>query len=94
MNPELTAHLYSWLIARVEEQNARELSEQLELELQNKVEDLPWKEAVEIFDLKKKLEERILMSTDREERMALIAQFRQELINVAREVFHDAWRNG
>lgn len=90
MNPKFTAHLYSWLIARVEEQNARELCEQRKLELHNEVKDLPWKEAVEILDLKTQLEARILMSTDREERMALIAQFRQELINVAREVFHDA----
>lgn len=90
MNPKFTTHLYSWLIARVEEQNARELCEQLKLELHNEVKDLPWKEAVEILDLKTQLEARILMSTDREERMVLIAQFRQELINVAREVFHDA----
>ena len=90
MKPEFMAHLYSWLIARVEEQNARELGEQLKLELQNEVKDLPWKDSAEVLDLKTKLEARILMSTDREERMALIAQFRQELINVAREVFHDA----
>lgn len=90
MKPEFTAHLYSWLTARVAEQNAKELSEQLELELHNKVKDLHWKEAVEIFDLKTQLESRILMSTSDEERMALIAQFRQELIDVAREVFHDA----
>ncbi len=90
MNPKFTAHLYSWLIARVEEQNARELCEQLKLELHNEVKDLPWKEAVEILDLKTQLEARILMSTSDEERMALISQFQQELINVAREVFHDA----
>ena len=90
MNPKFTAHLYSWLIARVEEQNAKELGEQLERELHNEVKDLPWKEAVEIFDLKTQLEARILMSTDREERMALISQFRQELIEVAWAVFHDA----
>lgn len=83
MNPKFTAHLYSWLIARVEEQNARELCEQLKLELHNEVKDLPWEEAAKILDLKTQLEARILMSTDREERMALIAQFRQELINVA-----------
>ena len=90
MKPEFTARLYSWLIARVEEQNAKELGEQLKLELHNEVKDLPWKDAAEVLDLKTQLEARILMSTDREERMALIAQFRQELINVAREVFHDA----
>lgn len=90
MNPEFTAHLYSWLIARVAEQIAKESREQLELELQNKVEDLPWKEAVEIFDLKTQQEARILMSTSDEERMALISQFRQELIKAAGEVFHDA----
>ena len=90
MKPKFTAHLYSYLIARVEEQNARELGEQLKLELHNEVKDLPWKDAAEVLDLKTQLEARILMSTDREERMALIAQFRQELINVAREVFHDA----
>ena len=90
MKPEFTAHLYSWLIARVEEQNAKELGEQLKLELHNEVKDLPWKDAAEIFDLKTQLEARILMSTDREERMAMISQFRQELIEVAREVFHEA----
>ena len=90
MKPEFTAHLYSWLIARVEEQNARELGEQLKLELQNEVKDLPWKEAVEILALKTQLEARILMSTIDEERMALISQFRQEMIEVVREVFHDA----
>ena len=90
MNPKFTAHLYSWLIARVEEQNAMELCEQLKLKLHNEVKDLDLKEAAEILDLKTQLEARILMSTDREERMALIAQFRQELIDVAREVFHDA----
>ena len=90
MKPEFTAHLYSYLIARVEELNARELCEQLKLELHNEVKDLPWKEAAEILDLKTQLEARIVMSKDLEERMALISQFRQELINVAREVFHDA----
>lgn len=90
MKPKFTAHLYSYLIARVEEQNAKELCEQLKLELHNEVKDLGWKDAAEVLDLKTQLEARILMSTDREERMALIAQFRQELINVAREVFHDA----
>ena len=90
MKTQFTTHLYSWLIARVEEQNARELCEQLKLDLHNEVEDLPWEEAAEILDLKTQLEARILMSTDREERTALIAQFRQELINVAREVSHDA----
>ena len=90
MNPKFTAHLYSWLIARVEEQNAMELCEQLKLKLHNEVKDLDLKEAAEILDLKPQLEPRILMRTDREERMALIAQFRQELIDVAREVFHDA----
>ena len=62
MKPKFTAHLYSWLIARVAELNARELCEQLELELHNEVKDLHGKEAVEVFDLKKKLEARILMS--------------------------------
>ena len=90
MKPEFKSHLYSWLIARVEEQNAKELCKQLERELHNEIKDLHWQEAVEVFDLKKKLEERILMSTSDEERMALISHFRQELINVAREVFHDA----
>ena len=90
MKPELTAHLYSWLIARVEEQNAKELGERLERELHNEVKDLTWKEAVEIFDLKTQLEARILMSTDCEELMALISQFRQEMIEVVLEVFHDA----
>ena len=90
MKPKFTAHLYSYLIARVEELNARELCEQLKLELHNEVKDLPWKDAAEIFDLKTQLEARIVMSKDLEERMALISQFRQELINVAREVFHDA----
>ena len=90
MKPKFTAHLYSYLIARVEELNARELCEQLKLELHNEVKDLPWKDAVEILDLKTQLEARIVMSKDLEERMALISQFRQELINVAREVFHDA----
>ena len=90
MKPEFTAHLYSWLIARVEEQIVKESREQLELDLQNKVEDLPWKEAVEIFDLKTQQEARILMSTSDEERMALISQFRQELIKAAGEAFHDA----
>lgn len=90
MNPKFTAHLYSWLIACLEEQNARELCEQLERELHNEVKDLPWKDAAEVLDLKTQLEARILMSTDREERMTLISQFRQELIKAAREVFHDA----
>ena len=90
MNPKFTAHLYSWLIARVEELNARELCEQLELELHNEVKDLHWKEAVEILDLKTQLEARILMSEDLEERLVLISQFRQELIKAAGEVFHDA----
>ena len=90
MNPKFTALLYSCLIARVEELNARELCEQLKLELQNEVKDLPWKDAAEVLDLKTQLETRILMSKDLEERTGLIAQFRQELINVAREVFHDA----
>ena len=90
MNPKFTAHLYSWLIARVEEQNAKELGEQLKLELHNEVKDLPWKDAAEVLDLKTQLEARILMSTDREERMALISQLLSELIEVAWAVFHDA----
>ena len=90
MKPKFTAHLYSWLIARVAELNAMELCEQLELELHNEVKDLHWKEAVEILDLKTQLEARILMSTSTEERQVLISQFRHELIKAAREVFHDA----
>ena len=90
MKTQLKAHLYSWLIARVEEQNAKELCEQLKLELHNEVKDLSWEESAEVLDMKTQLEARILMSTDREERMALISQFRQDLINVTREVFHDA----
>ena len=90
MNPKFTAHLYSWLIARVEEQNARELCEQLKLELHNEVKDLPWKDAAEVLDLKTQLEARIIMSKDLEERLVLISQFRQELIEAAGKVFHDA----
>ena len=90
MNPKFTVHLYSWLIARVEELNAKESREQLELELHNKVKDLHWKEAIEILDLKTQLEARILRSTSTEERLVLISQFRHELIKAAGEVFHDA----
>lgn len=90
MNPKFTARLYSLLIARVAELNARELCEQLKLELHNEVKDLPWKDAAEVLDLKTQLEARIIMSKDLEERLVLISQFRQELIKAAGEVFHDA----
>lgn len=90
MNPKITARLYSLLIARVTELNARELCEQLKLELHNEVKDLPWKDAAEVLDLKTQLEARIIMSKVLEERTVLISQFRQELIKAAGEVFHDA----
>ena len=96
MKAQFATLLYSWLIARVEEQNAEELCEQLRLALHREVADLDWREAGEILDLKNQLEARILEIEDSEERSDLIAQFRKEQIEVTgwhnadREVFHDA----
>ena len=83
MKTQFKAYLYSWLIARVEEQNAKELCEQLKLALHREVADLDWRESCEILDLKNQLEARILTIATSEERNDLIAQFRKELIEVA-----------